>query len=199
MNNDAFIFRLFGNQLGDLGVQNLLSGLAELQEPTVVLHGNSERLSFSAVSFAIKELDLGGNGIGSDGLRVLATFMRYHSKLQYLGLAQTSCSDMEAWMALFESLKMNAELTHIILDESNLGDDGVKLFAESLKSNEALKKVELDDNGFGDIGGKYLLEALSFRGKRPLEHLSLEGNYVSTALMTKIQQEVESKGSAPDG
>ncbi|XP_065140052.2 uncharacterized protein [Paramisgurnus dabryanus] len=190
---------LFGNQLGDLGVQNLLSGLAELQEPTVVLHGNSERLSFSAVSFAIKELDLGGNGIGSDGLRVLATFMRYHSKLQYLGLAQTSCSDMEAWMALFESLKTNAELTHIILDESNLGDDGVKLFAESLKSNEALKKVELDDNGFGDIGGNYLLEALSSRGKRPLEHLSLEGNYVSTALMTKIQQEVESKGSAPDG
>lgn len=184
----SFFFRLFGNQLGDLGVQTLLSGLAELQNKTAALHGNSEQNSNSA----IKELDLGGNGIGSDGLRVLATFMRYHSHLQYLGLAQTSCSDMEAWTVLFESLKVNTVLTHIILDESNLGDDGVKLFAEVLQSNKSLRKVELDNNGFSDVGGHYLLEALCFRGKGSLENLSLEGNYISTALMANLQQELES-------
>ncbi|KAI7812862.1 hypothetical protein IRJ41_010938 [Triplophysa rosa] len=188
---------LFGNQLGDLGVQNLLSGLAELQDTTAALHGNSERLGFSAVTLAIKELDLGGNGIGSDGLRVLATFMRHHSRLRYLGLAQTSCTDTKAWMVLFEGLKVNAELTHIILDECNLGDHGVKLFAESLRLNESLRKVDLDNNGVGDAGANCLLEALSFRGKCPLKELSMEGNYVSTALMSKIQAEVESSRSAP--
>lgn len=187
---------MFGNQLGDLGVQTLLSGLAELQEKTAALYGNSEQIHFPPVSIAIKELDLGGNSIGSDGLRVLATFMRYHSHLQYLGLAQTSCSDMEAWTVLFESLKVNTTLTHIILDESNLGDNGIKLFAEVLRSNKTLRKVDLDINGFGEVGGQCLLEALRSGGKRSLEHLSLEGNYISTALMANIQQELESNRPA---
>lgn len=178
-------------------MQNLLSGLAELQDTPAALHGNSERLGFSPVTVTIKELDLGGNGIGSDGLRVLATFMRHHSRLRYLGLAQTSCTDTNAWMVLFEGLKVNAELTHIILDECNLGDHSVKLFAESLRVNESLRKVDLDNNGFGDAGANFLLEALSFRGKCPLKDLSMEGNYVSTALMSKIQAEVESSRSNP--
>lgn len=189
-------FRLFGNQLGDLGVKTLLSGLAELQDKTAVLHGNSEQIHFSPVNIVIKELDLGGNGIGRDGLKVLATFMRYHSHLQYLGLAQTPCSDMEAWTVLFESLKVNTALTHIILDESNLGDNGIKLFVEALRSNKTLRKVGLDNNGFGEVGGQYLLEALCSGGKCSLEHLSLEGNYISIALMVNIQQELESNRPA---
>ncbi|XP_026068544.1 leucine-rich repeat-containing protein 74B [Carassius auratus] len=187
---------LFGNQLGDLGVQTLLSGLAELQDKTAAQPGNSEPIYFSPVSIVIKELDLGGNGIGSEGLRVLATFMRYHSHLQYLGLAQTSCSDMEAWIVLFESLKVNTTLTHIILDESNLGDNGIKLFAEALRSNKTLRKADLDNNRFGEVGGQYLLEALRSGGKRSLENLSLEGNYISSTLMANIQQELESNKPA---
>ncbi|CAM4537952.1 unnamed protein product [Leuciscus chuanchicus] len=187
---------LFGNQLGDLGVQTLLSGLAELQNKTAALHGNSDQIYFSPVSIVIKELDIGGNGFGSDGLRVLATFMRYHSHLQYLGLAQTSCSDMEAWTVLFESLKVNTSLTHIILDESSLGDNGIKLFSEVLRSNETLRKVDLDNNGFGEVGGHNLLEALRSGGKCSLEHLTLEGNYISTALMANIQQELKSNRPA---
>ncbi|XP_077087145.1 uncharacterized protein LOC143738967 [Siphateles boraxobius] len=187
---------LFGNQLGDLGVQTLLSGLAELQNKKAVLHGNSDQICFSPVSIVIKELDIGGNCFGSDGLRVLATFMRYHSHLQYLGLAQTSCSEIEAWTLFFESLKVNTSLTHIILDESSLGDSGIKLFSEVLRSNETLRKVDLDNNGFGEVGGHYLLEALRSGGKCSLEHLSLEGNYISTALMANIQQELKSNRPA---
>ncbi|TRY94456.1 hypothetical protein DNTS_011376, partial [Danionella cerebrum] len=181
---------LFGNRLGDLGVQTLLSGLAELQDKKEILCGYSKQIPCSPVSIAIKELDLGGNGVGGDGLKVLATFMRYHSYLEYLGLAQTTCSDKEAWTTLFESLKGNTMLKHIILDESNLRDEGIKLFAEALKTNKSLIKVELDNNSCTDVGGHYLLEALSMRGKGTLEGLSLEGNYISTALMANLQQEL---------
>ncbi|KAL7836659.1 hypothetical protein AOLI_G00279430 [Acnodon oligacanthus] len=184
---------LFGNQLGDPGVKTLLSGVADLQENTAV----SPRMSaypghfyFSAPSFTLIELDLGGNGMGSEGLRVLGTYMRYHSQLQYLGLAQTPCSDMEAWNVLFESLKVNVKLTHIILDANHLGDQGIKLFAEALKVNEGLRKVDLDSNGFGEVGGNAILEALLGRKQCSLEHLSLQENYISTALMSKIQQVV---------
>uniref|UniRef100_A0AAR2KTW0 Uncharacterized protein n=1 Tax=Pygocentrus nattereri TaxID=42514 RepID=A0AAR2KTW0_PYGNA len=171
----------------------LLSGVADLQEKTAA----SPRMSaypgqfyFSAPSFTLIELDLGGNGMGSEGLRVLGTYMRYHSQLQYLGLAQTPCSDMEAWNVLFESLKVNVKLTHIILDENHLGDQGVKLFAEALKVNEGLRKVDLDSNGFGEVGGNAILEALLGRKQCSLEHLSLQENYISTTLMSKIQQVV---------
>ncbi|XP_072521419.1 uncharacterized protein [Salminus brasiliensis] len=179
---------LFGNQLGDTGVQTLLSGLAALQEKTA-----SPRMLFylSPISFNLLELDLGGNGMGSEGLRVLGTYMRYHSQLQYLGLAQTPCSDIEAWNVLFESLKVNTNITHIILDENHLGDQGVKLFAEALRVNEGLRKVDLDSNDFGEAGGNAILEALLSRKEGSLEHLSLEENYISTALMSKIQQVVK--------
>lgn len=184
---------MFGNHLGDVGVQILLSGVTELQEKTAAsprMPAYPRQFFLSQPSFALTELDLGGNGIGSDGLRVLGTFIRYHSQLQYLGLAQTCCSSMEAWYVFFESLKVNSKLTHIILDENNLGDQGVKQFAEALQVNESLCKIDLDHNNFGEVGGNALFEALS-RSQCSLEHLSLEENFISTALMSKFQQMVK--------
>ncbi|KAI5613193.1 leucine-rich repeat-containing protein 74B-like [Silurus asotus] len=181
---------LFGNHLGDAGVQMLLSGIVELQEKTAAasrLPLFPKQFTFSVTSFALIELDLGGNGIGSEGLKVLGTFMRYHSKLEYLGLAQSCCSSMEAWYVFFESLGVNNKLTHIILDENSLGDQGVKLFAEALQINESLQKIDLDRNNFGEVGGNALFEAVS-RSQCCLKHLSLEDNYISTALMSKFQE-----------
>ncbi|XP_046697974.1 uncharacterized protein LOC124380766 isoform X2 [Silurus meridionalis] len=184
---------LFGNHLGDAGVQMLLSGIVELQEKTAAasrLPPFPKQFYFSVTSFALIELDLGGNGIGSEGLRVLGTFMRYHSKLEYLGLAQSCCSSMDAWYVFFESLRENNKLTHIILDENSLGDQGVKLFAEALQINESLQKIDLDRNNFGEVGGNALFEAVS-RSQCCLKHLSLEDNYISTALMSKFQEVVK--------
>ncbi|KAK1792307.1 hypothetical protein P4O66_012262 [Electrophorus voltai] len=186
---------LFGNQLGDAGVQILLNGVADLQDKTAS-PGVPEQFYLPAPNFTLVELDLGGNRIGSEGLRVLGTYMKFHSHLQYLGLAQTSCSNMEVWTILFESLKMNTNVAHIILDENNLGDQGIKLFAEALRVNESLRKVDLDSNGFGEAGGNAILEALLSR-RFFLKHLSLEDNYISTTLMSKIQQAIKSNSDAP--
>lgn len=180
---------MFGNQLGDVGAQILLNGVADLQEKTAAslrLPANPRQFYFSEPRFTLLELDLGGNGIDSEGLRVLGTFIRYHSQLKYLGLAQTCCSNMEAWYVFFESLKVNNKLNHIILDENNLGDQGVKLFAEALQINEGLQKIDLDHNNFSEVGGNALFEALC-RSQCSLEHLSLEENFISTALMSKFQ------------
>ena len=91
---------------------------------------------------------------------------------------------------LVESRKENVKRTHIIRDENQMGDQGVKLFAEALKVNEGLRKVDLDSNGFGEVGGNAILEALLGRKQGSLEHLSLQENYISTALMSKIQEVV---------
>lgn len=173
----------------------MLNGVVDLQEKTTAspkMPAYPRQFNLSEPSFTLTELDLGGNGIGSEGLRVLGTFIRYHSQLQYLGLAQTCCSSIEAWYVFFESLKLNNQLTHIILDENNLEDEGVKIFAEALQINQGLKKIDLDRNNFGEIGGNALLKALS-RSQCSLEHLSLEENYISTALMSKFQEVVKAR------
>ncbi|KAJ8415568.1 hypothetical protein AAFF_G00425480 [Aldrovandia affinis] len=210
---------LFGNHLGDTGVCTLLSGLAELQGEMVgqtTLQsgiGATQRVDIPILpeetsgkatplqthitqAFVLLELDLGGNGIGSEGLRVLSSYLRCNSQLKYLGLAQTKGADIAAWANLFESFKTDAALTHIILDECRLGDEGVELFAKMLRDNQSLTKVELDYNSIGERGGNAIIEVLLSKKEHVLSHLSLEGNHISVALMNKIQQELRLKLSS---
>lgn len=143
--------------------------------------------------FTLLELDIGGNGLSSDGVKVLASYMRSHSYLQYLGLAQTSGADLAAWKELFDSLKGNSSLTQIILDENNLGDPGVRLLADMLKENMSLRQVDLDKNCISDVGGNDIMGALLCRTQFPLRHLSLQENNISAGLMSRIQEEVKYK------
>lgn len=143
--------------------------------------------------FALLELDIGGNDLSSDGVRLLASYMTHYSRLQYLGLAQTSRADLAAWKELFDSLRGNRSLIHIILDENNLGDPGVRLLAEVLKENRSLRQVDLDKNGISDLGGNDIMGALLCRLDFPLRHLSLEENNISAGLLSRIQEEVKYK------
>lgn len=119
--------------------------------------------------------------------------MRHNSYLQYLGLAQTSGPDLATWKELFDSLKGKSALTHIILDENNLGDPGVRLLADVLRENMSLRQVDLDRNGITDLGGNDIMGALLCRLKFPLSHLGLEENNISAGLMCRIQEEVKHK------
>ncbi|AWP07540.1 putative glutamate-rich protein 3-like [Scophthalmus maximus] len=196
---------LFGNKLRDHGVLILLNGIAELQEQTARAAAADQQAMLlpseqsvplqlptgwsSLRSFALLELDIGGNGLSSEGVKVLASFMRHRSYLRYLGLAQTSAADLAAWKELFDSLKANASLTQIILDENNLGDPGVRLLADMLRENTSLLQVDLDGNGVSDVGGNDIMGALLCRAQRPLRHLSLQENNISEGLMSRIQEE----------
>ncbi|KAG7254449.1 hypothetical protein CRUP_025411 [Coryphaenoides rupestris] len=138
--------------------------------------------------FTLLELDVGGNGLASDGLRLLAAYMRRHSFLRYLGLARTAGADLAAWKELFDSLKENSCLAHIVLDESDLGDPGVRLLADALKVTGGLRRVDLDGNDIGDVGGNDLMAALLCRTQE---------NNISAGLMRRIQ-EGESPVVPPD-
>lgn len=200
---------MFGNKLRDHGVLTLLNGIAELQEQTAraaaaiqqaMLVPSEQNMLLqhptgwsSLRVFTLLELDIGGNNLSSDGVKLLALYMRHHSCLQYLGLAQTSGANLAAWKELFESLKGKSALTQIILDENNLGDPGARLLADVLRENMSLRQVDLDGNGISDLGGNDIMGALLCRTKFPLRHLGLEENNISAALMSRIQDEVKQK------
>ncbi|CAL8347354.1 unnamed protein product [Lota lota] len=201
---------LFGNKLRDHGIQILVNGIVELQEQTAseaaiqqtMLLQSEQRVNPDLLVslhatwgtlriFTLLELDIGGNGLASDGLRLLAAYMRHYSFLRYLGLAQTSGADLAAWKELFDSLKENSSLTQIVLDESNLGDPGVRMLADVLKVSVSLRRVDLDRNDISDVGGNDLMGALLCRTQFPLRHLSLQENDISPGLMRRIQEEVK--------
>jgi len=193
-------FSLFGNRLHDHGALTLLNGIAELQEQSAraaaaiqsaLLHPPTGGSSFRP--FALLELDIGGNGLSGSGVKALASYMRHHSYLRYLGLAQTAGADLAAWKELFDSLRGSGSLTRIILDESNLGDPGVRLLADALRENASLRQVDLDGNGVSDVGGNDIMGALLCRTRFPLTHLSLRENDISAGLMRRIQEEVRHK------
>lgn len=194
---------LFGNKLCDHGVLTLLNGIVELQEQTARVAAVQQAALFTAPQlpagwspyrvFALRELDIGGNGLSGSGVRLLAAYMRHHSHLRYLGLAQTGGADLAAWKELFDSLQGNGTLAQVILDENNLGDPGVRLLADVLRFNTSLRQVDLDRNGISDVGGNDIMGALLCRTQFPLRHLGLEENGISAGLMSRIQEEV--KGS----
>uniref|UniRef100_W5M643 DUF4590 domain-containing protein n=1 Tax=Lepisosteus oculatus TaxID=7918 RepID=W5M643_LEPOC len=159
---------------------------AMMNSPSEVEMHSGERKNFTLL-----ELDIGGNKTTSKGLRAVASFLTRHSFLQYLGLAQSNGADTEGWEEVFNSLKTNNSVSHIILDENCLGDEGAKLFAEMLKSNQSLCKVDLDSNGIGERGAHDILEALISRRGCSLEHLSLENNVIGDELLTKIHEQLK--------
>lgn len=191
----------------DHGVLTLLSGVAELQEQSARAAAAVQQATFPPLEqnvvsvvpagassfrvFELVELDIGRNNLSSEGVKVLASYLRHHSYLQYLGLAQTAGADLTAWKELFDSLKGNGSLTQIILDENNLGDPGVRLLADVLKVNMRLQKVDLDGNGITDVGGNDIMGALLCRTQFPLRHLSLQENDISAGLLSRIQEEVK--------
>lgn len=190
---------MFGNRLRDHGLLALLNGVAELQEQTArvaaaVQRGALLRLpaGWSAFrAFTLQELDVGGNGLSGAGVKVLASYVRRHSYLQYLGLAQTGAADLAAWKELFDSVRGSGSLARIILDENNLGDPGVRLLAEALRENASLRELDLDGNDVSDVGGNDIMGALLCRTRFPLRRLSLEENNISAGLMSRIQEQVK--------
>lgn len=178
-----------------------MSGIAGLQEQTARAAAVQQAALFAVPQppagwrphgvFALRELDIGGNGLSGDGVRLLAAYMRRHSHLRYLGLAQTGGADLAAWKELFDSLRGNGALAQVILDENNLGDPGVRLLADVLRVNAGLRQVDLDRNGISDVGGNDIMGALLCRAQFPLRHLGLEGNGISAGLMSRIQEEVK--------
>ncbi|XP_069468249.1 uncharacterized protein [Ambystoma mexicanum] len=187
---------LFGNQMGDEGIMALMAGLSDLLEkehfgkaklqasPTTETAAEDNQLK----SLNLIELDIGGNHLTSKGLWSVASFLRMNPPIQYLGLAQSNIESLEGWMEFFDSMKANTNITHLLLDENNLGDDGTRLLADMLKVNQSLCKIDLDCNNIGEEGATAIIESLTTNAHSFLVQVSLDENQVSVETRDKINE-----------
>ncbi|GCC35895.1 hypothetical protein chiPu_0014384 [Chiloscyllium punctatum] len=134
----------------------------------------------------LSELDIGANQLTDEGLKSVARFLRLNPPLEYLGLSQNAAVDLTSWCELFNILKDKAAISHLLLDENKLGNEGAKRLADALCVNGSLRKVDLDWNEIGDEGGLALADALTSNPHRSLVHLSLDGNKLSIGVKKEL-------------
>ncbi|XP_048414508.2 glutamate-rich protein 3-like [Stegostoma tigrinum] len=179
---------LYGNKLGDKGVSILMDGLIDL-----FLAEKAEQVRVSIPlgeqhkeRLQLMELDIGSNQLTNEGLKSVARFLRLNPPLEYLGLSQNAAVGFTSWCELFDILKDKGAISHLLLDENGLGNEGAKRLADALYVNGSLCKIDLDWNEIGDEGGLALAEALASNPHRSLVHLSLDGNKLSTGVKKEL-------------
>jgi Ran GTPase-activating protein (RanGAP) involved in mRNA processing and transport len=110
--------------------------------------------------------------------------------LRVLDVRSNALED-DSCLALAEILHSATSLTKIILEDNNIGDEGLtSLCRKGLDGNSTLQQLCLKDNSFGPSGIKALCEVL--RNNECLQKLDLSYNFVgddgATALGVMLQQ-----------
>ncbi|XP_072285446.1 uncharacterized protein [Pyxicephalus adspersus] len=181
---------LYGNNLEDKGIKTLLCGLSEI---LITQRRTDTTLSYKTPLVQLSELDIGGNHISDDALKSVADYLRLNPLLKHLGLAHISVQAAAAWQELFDALKINTNLHHILLDENGLGDTGARLIAEVIKVNKSLVTIDLDSNDIGEEGGKAIIECLLSTSNMVLTTISLDNNNISGGTRAAIHRLIMTK------
>ncbi|XP_061124926.1 NACHT, LRR and PYD domains-containing protein 12-like [Syngnathus typhle] len=129
------------NNLGDDGLEALAAGLAKPQCPLQVLKLRLCKLSEKSCKAlasvlsspcSLRELDLGANDLGDDGLEALAAGLANpHCTLQVLGLSGCKLSE-KSCEALASVLSSLCSLRELDLGWNDLRDDGLEALAIGL-------------------------------------------------------------------
>lgn len=132
---------LFGEKIGDAGVEKLGAALA-----------TDKRL---------KLVDLWSNGVGPKGAEVLARALTTNNKLEKLYLNENDLGSAGA-AALAKALAANRALAHLWLSRNKIGDAGAEAIAEALRKGQVrrLEALDLWGNQIGPRGGKAIADAL---------------------------------------
>ena len=153
-------FHLFGNQLGDLGANEVKKFIV-----------NRER--------KLKELDLTSNNLTDNAAKDFAAALQHSNcKLEKLWLSHNRFTDNAAKDFAAALKHSNCKLERFELNNNNFTDNAAKDFAAALKhSNCKLERLELNINNFTDNAAKDFAAALEHsNNKCKLEKLFLNNN-----------------------
>ncbi|XP_006877048.1 PREDICTED: ribonuclease inhibitor [Chrysochloris asiatica] len=193
---------LSNNELGQAGVQALCRGLLAAAAPLEILKLSScgvtaanckELCSIVATKHCLRELDLGDNQLGDEGLATLCPgLLSPSSRLRTLWIWECGFS-AEGCKSLSGILRAKESLRELSLAGNELGDQGAKLLCEALREpacrleslwvkscgltdaccqdfstmlaqNRRLQELQLSNNKLGDLGVQLLCQGLGQPG-----------------------------------
>ncbi|XP_032872000.1 ribonuclease inhibitor-like [Amblyraja radiata] len=172
-NHSLTELELTENKLGDSGVKLVSAALRKpdckiqklwLDAVGLTYSGAQDLVSALSTNPSLTELDLGGNGLGDSGVKLVSAALRNPDcKIQRLGLWAVGLTDSGA-DDLASALSTNRSLTELKLGNNELGDSGVKLVSAGVRNSDCeIQRLWLDSINLTDSGLDDLASALSTR------------------------------------
>lgn len=193
--------RLDGADIGSIGATHLAAAIQD-GGPLRIMRLERNRIGpTGAAAFgkvlgspasALSQLWLGGNGIGAEGARMIATGLGQNRKLRRLHLGSNDVS-ADGATALASALKGPTSLSELDLSNNLIGDAGAGSLAAALEINTVMSTLFLGVNWIGDAGAKLFAKALQTNQR--LTTLDLRFNRIGeageSAIAAAIQRNVE--------
>ena len=152
-----------------------------------VINSNiNNRLSYGG----LKEIFLGGTGMGSSGCQAVAGLLEKSSCLAVLSLPNCNLGDEEVCQ-LSRSIKANRAklpIESLQLSFNNVTHKGLESLMNSLWGSSSLKELRLDNNEIGDRGAHHVAAILPY--VKTLELLDVGFNAIKTAGLNTLMRAV---------
>jgi len=97
----------------------------------------------------LKELWLGSNSIGDEGVKAIAEYLKYNTTLQILSLGANNIGEIGA-SYLADALENNNTIMKLFLSYNKIGDKGATALLKSLNKNYSLQILAVHDNNIQD-------------------------------------------------
>ncbi|RZI46972.1 hypothetical protein EDM53_03470 [Rickettsiales endosymbiont of Peranema trichophorum] len=175
-NIGAYACELFGSLFKSSNIQVL-----DLQRNKIGDAIAKVPISDRDVNTALHSLDLSHNGITyRSALHIVEMLCQCTRSLRQLKLSSNQMGD-EGMACLSDILSRRTAITHFELDNNDIGDKGIKLFAENIATyggdgTKILTYLSLQHNGITNDGFTHLMAALS--SNDGLTHLDLSSNKI---------------------
>lgn len=106
---------------------------------------------------AASSLYISGSNLNKDQTSALAEALKTNTQMQIIYLNDI---DIEKLKILADGLKNKVNLGTIVLESSNLGQEGALVLADIIKTTPSLQTLRISRNNFGDAGAKILADVL---------------------------------------
>jgi len=124
---------------------------------------------------SIKSLDLMGQGLGDEGVGLVAEALASNRSLTSLDLRWNSIGP-EGADKLARVLEASPPLERLDLFCNSIGNQGAKRIAEALSKNTCLRSIDVGYNSVGDVGAEALATVLE--SSYSLDQVGLEQNCI---------------------
>ena len=187
----------FTNQCTALGVAKFAAGLAQntgLERMRLNDFFDDDGAAHLAAALAkhpkIEELRLDHNvRLGDRGAVAIANALMGNTMLTHLVLVENRIGDEGAAALARMVSALNKTLAFLSLGDNAIGDAGAVALAATLSGKNKLTALDLMENEIGDVGARALAEAL--KSNVQLESIMIKGNLMSDAAYRGVLSALE--------
>lgn len=150
--------------------------------------------SYIRENLNLHKVELRGNSISEEGIRILAAAFRQQHFIRNISLEWNNIGNSVG--ILLESLAHCTSIQLLDLRNNKIGAEGASAIASFLETNTSISKIDLRWNEIGTLGCQRILQALP---RCPsLKFLEVSGNKISEEILIQLENQLALRNGAND-